>query len=670
MNNKELIKFENIANKKLTDEQSAAVKCDQKNILLCARAGTGKTFTLAAKVWHLINNCGVDPDEILVLSFSNKAANEIRERINKYCGNNKFKNARTFDSLACQILEKPGDIVQEKEKEEIYRSLFKNIKTQKGLLFNLKNWWYLDSECNNLAETTDSEYRTLNGENVKSMGEKLIADFLFEHDIDYKYESPWLWNGRPYHPDFQIEINGKTIVWEHWAINPDIKPEKWSGQKINEPEYYNDLKNKQLFWNKNRNVTFLETSIVDLKINNGEINKKHFHTILKTKLTNLGLTLKKLSNEELSQRIYKRNQKEIFELFEHYVTFVQADCLTPQEMSEKIKQYNGDKKIKFFLKFANDFYSSYLDYINRPNSQLTDFHNRKIRAIKTINDKKGDIDIRLDNNGRSSNLKKIKWILIDEYQDFSESFFRIIKFIREYNREVNLFCVGDDWQSINGYAGSNLKYYVNFKEYFGEYKKLSLLTNRRSPSNIVNNSNQLMSSNEKDNAKSLKEGGIIDYCYLFNNNDRQNKATKANYMMAMCLSVFALYGKDKSITFLSRMKKIEGMSLERFARKIEMFLSEEYRTLFKKCEFSTVHTYKGKEADIVVLLGADKWLFPLKNSKFKYFEIFRSINEIVEEEKRLFYVAITRPKHRLVLVADNPQTISPFVMQNTFSLTK
>ena len=58
--------------------------------------------------------------------------------------------------------------------------------------------------------------------------------------------------------------------------------------------------------------------------------------------------------------------------------------------------------------------------------------------------------------------------MIDEYQDFSELFYRLMDAVREQNPRVRFFCVGDDWQAINGFAGSDLRFFQNFEHLFAD----------------------------------------------------------------------------------------------------------------------------------------------------------------------------------------------------------
>ena len=65
--------------------------------------------------------------------------------------------------------------------------------------------------------------------------------------------------------------------------------------------------------------------------------------------------------------------------------------------------------------------------------------------------------------------KKIKYLMIDEYQDFSNLFFQLVNTISKYNKELKIVCVGDDWQLINSFAGSQKEYFDEFgKSYFIE----------------------------------------------------------------------------------------------------------------------------------------------------------------------------------------------------------
>ena len=89
-------------------------------------------------------------------------------------------------------------------------------------------------------------------------------------------------------------------------------------------------------------------------------------------------------------------------------------------------------------------------------------------------------------------LTELQFISIDEFQDFSDLFFRLLQSIRSVNPNVELFCVGDDWQAINGFAGSDLRFFEQFEKYIGSSRRLYISTNYRSAKSIVDIGNALM----------------------------------------------------------------------------------------------------------------------------------------------------------------------------------
>jgi DNA helicase-4 len=190
---------------KVTQEQAIALADQSEALLIKARAGSGKTRVLASKTVLLVDRYKVNPDKILVLAFNKKAAREIGSRIQKVYGIEGFENARTFHSLAFQLVKFNGDILFDNQGEfsrpaltnfvqDILRSIWSpQIQTNLYLLFrkemhSLEQSGGLLSNADYLAFIRNKRDITLNGDRVKSTGEKFIADYLFEHDIPFFYE--------------------------------------------------------------------------------------------------------------------------------------------------------------------------------------------------------------------------------------------------------------------------------------------------------------------------------------------------------------------------------------------------------------------------------------------------------------------------------------------------
>ncbi|MDE2823658.1 MAG: UvrD-helicase domain-containing protein [Chloroflexota bacterium] len=85
----------------LTDEQAEAVATDEDATLVLAGAGTGKTAVIVGKVAHLVRNLGVSPNEVLVLAFNRKAADEIRGRLK---GKLSAAHVHTFHSFGSRVI--------------------------------------------------------------------------------------------------------------------------------------------------------------------------------------------------------------------------------------------------------------------------------------------------------------------------------------------------------------------------------------------------------------------------------------------------------------------------------------------------------------------------------------------------------------------------------------
>src|SRR6201991_2102831 len=91
--------------RELNERQKEAVLHIEGPLMIVAGAGSGKTKVLTTRIAHLMAN-GVDSFNILALTFTNKAAREMRERVEKILGNNEARNLYigTFHSVFARIL--------------------------------------------------------------------------------------------------------------------------------------------------------------------------------------------------------------------------------------------------------------------------------------------------------------------------------------------------------------------------------------------------------------------------------------------------------------------------------------------------------------------------------------------------------------------------------------
>ncbi|MFX1413664.1 MAG: UvrD-helicase domain-containing protein, partial [Promethearchaeota archaeon] len=223
----------------LNREQRLAIIRDDKHNLVVAGAGAGKTSVLTTRIAYLIRREDkVDPERILALAFTKNAADEMKERIRKNF--NLKVNIYTFHSLGWKILNeetgsRPNLLFDGNENDQylLITDLFKNLLTEKKYQGILIEYLAYHPEQEIKEESFEykeeyykymrnKRYTTLNNIEVKSLGERDIANFLFLHNFEFNYEPLAAWvdkneEDKQYHPDFYLaEYN---VYIEHWGIN-------------------------------------------------------------------------------------------------------------------------------------------------------------------------------------------------------------------------------------------------------------------------------------------------------------------------------------------------------------------------------------------------------------------------------------------------------------------
>ena len=509
----------------LNDEQSLAIAKMDKHLLLAARAGSGKTRTIEGKTLflakhELAKHESLNPNQILILAFNKAAAKEVQDRICRAEGLENFNNARTFHSLAYQIVDPEPDTIlfdekgefSEKKLSTFVQTIFQDLREADSTI-DKKLYLYFRKELRDtdverhkkffsdkeyLLYRRNLKYVTLKCEQVKSHGEKYIADFLFEHDIKYQYEKVHGWGNGTYRPDFTLLDLEMEVVIEHWGIDEhDSKQEVPSHWNKTWEEYHDEIQRKRDYC-QTKGWKLVETSIRDLRSGRENFEKK-----LKSQLEHVGIRRKKLPESTIIERIVETPHiKRMTELFVQFIQRAKQNGRTVAELQREIDQANYDDKTQIFLKIANRVYNEY----NQKKHNKMDFNDLIDQAIKIIDKCAGETSIAPDPHAK---IKNLKWILIDEYQDFSKLFHQLIQSIRRHNTDVRLFCVGDDWQAINGFAGSDLHYFRNFERIIENSGTAHLLTNHRSNKKIVEKGNVLMEGRGKPSKPYRDTEGLV-----------------------------------------------------------------------------------------------------------------------------------------------------------------
>lgn len=668
----------NIDGKALDDQQQTVVVSDEDNTLVLAGAGSGKTLTIAGKVKYLCDERGVKPEDILLLSFTNKATEELTERIKTKLNIN--IQAKTFHKLGMDILTSAGvgycDVYNNEKLRKFIRDYFddefaNNYELVRALIiyfayyFNIPNdiekynslgelyehekgrdFETLKGKCQKqkddyLTEITAGKRQnkeTLQGEKVKSLEEVTIANFLFLNGIRYEYERPYPFDSddsyrKKYTPDFYLP--DYDLYLEHFGINREGRL-PWLSD-IEEKKYLEGMRWKRWIHRKNK-TRLLET--YSYYVAEGRLLEE-----LERLLKKNGVEFKSVDFRDIFERIYaKKSDKyfsEFLKLCATFVTLFKSNNYSIEDLYDC--SYKSSKKEScFFIKRAELFKAIISPIIEAYEKHLIetenlDFSDMINKAAKKVNE--------------GFSVHPYEYIIIDEFQDMSIARYNLVKAIKRQTGAKTV-CVGDDWQSIFRFAGSDISLFTNFKEYFGYTRVEKLETTYRNAQELINAASRFITKNPAQLPKSLHSSKTLTQpleFWLFDGNpfDAVEEITER---------IIAEFGPEKSILFLGRTKH-DGKLLEQS----ELFFTHNERMVYKNSpqtpvRYMSVHQAKGLEADNVVLLNFKNSTlgFPNKIEDDPILEFVLSDADTYEyaEERRLLYVALTRTKNRCCVLVD------------------
>ncbi len=655
-------------------EQAVCIAEVWKHVLVRARAGSGKTSTIVNRATFLIKHCGVSPAEILLLAFNKKAAEEVNKRFKILLGDSK-PQAMTFHALAHALVHPEEELIFDDETQGFSKSktiqqvIYSYLQDPKWfeiirdlmLEYFRADWEEIESGEHHVEPIKMVEYRRLipyiglDGKFYKSMGEKRLADFLFEYDIPYIYEQNHWWSGINYKPDFTIPLHNqkhKGVVIEYFGI-------------LRDTEYDRETHAKQIYWQNQSDYQFIE-------LFPGQAESfEQLDQRIRILLHEYGVKMRRLSDLEIWHRIKDRAIDEFSMTVSQFIGLCRKGLISPEDLKGIIKnklrlRLLSEPQVDF-LGVAWKIYREYLEVLSINNEE--DFDGLLIRAVESVKTGQGA----WHRKAGSGDLKRIKYLFVDEYQDFSLLFYQLVSAIREINKDVKVFCVGDDWQAINGFAGSDLRFFKDFNNYFPDSKKLTISSNYRSYMKIIHTSNQLMSSEGPPSKSVLPDLGEVYVANIgeFKPDDIEAKNYGGDSITPALIRVVNSYiEKGQKVALLCRRgnglpwftpySSSKRKFFAQFISKIREAFPEEQRSMV--IAMDTVHSYKGKEEDTIIVVDAVERSYPLVHPKYVFFQVLgQTKDEIISEERRLFYVALSRAKKSLVIFTERGIE-SPFLI--------
>ncbi|WP_199312402.1 UvrD-helicase domain-containing protein [Phormidium tenue] len=370
----------------LDDEQSRAIGAVEDHVQVVARAGSGKTRTLVSRALFLQKHCGVSPNEMLLLAFNKKAAHEIRDRLTKQL-QDPTPHVMTFHALAYALVHPEEDILfnepdGEQSKSRALQTViddylhdpdyWEEIRDLMTAHFR-EDWERIITGGYNKSPQEILKYRrslpkeSLRGEYVKSFGEKIIADFLFEHGINYKYERSFWWSGINYRPDFTIFTgDNQGVIIEYFGLRGD-------------PNYDEMSDKKRQYWDNQDSWQLFEFYPNDLTENGIE----GFYALLKQSLEKCQIPGCRLSEEEIWLRIKDRAIDRFTTAMENFIQRCRKLILSVEDLAERIAYHTCVNEVEErFLELAKVFYKAYLERLQATGEE--DFDGLMQRASQIV----------------------------------------------------------------------------------------------------------------------------------------------------------------------------------------------------------------------------------------------------------------------------------------------
>lgn len=627
--------FDGVESNPLTANQRLACVIDEQHNLVLAGAGTGKTSTMIGRAGYLIKAGHAKPEQILMLAFARKAAEEMDERIKSKLGIETL-TVKTFHSLGKHIIahvEGAAPAIDKMAEDEHLRARFvdqqvqcllqdEQYKSRVVAYFLYYSFPYRSAfEFKSLGEYNnyilENEIRTLQGELVKSYEECEIANFLYRQGIAYQYEANYQVNTsgpdyRVYQPDFYLPDYG--IYIEHFAVNEHNKTPPF----IDQQSYLAGMAWKRELHEKHK-TRLIET--YSYQKQQGVLTQS-----LEQQLKEAGVAFQPLPGNELLRQLNQFGQvSQLSQLLAQMLGLFKAAGLDIKRLVSLGQQHEDRDRMRAAAFLFEPVYEAYQQHLR--DTGTIDFDDMIGRAIEYVE--------------AGQYRSPYSYILVDEFQDISSNRARLVKGLLNQNPDSGLFCVGDDWQSIYRFTGSDVTITKEFEENFGDTAISILDRTFRFNNKIGDVASRFVMQNPTQIAKQIRSHAVIEQAAvsLIKTNSDQ---------VGLNAALSAISGKaleNASVLILARFN-FRKPDLTQWRR--------QYPNL--KLQFMSVHASKGKEADYVIVLGLEKGKngFPSEKSTHPALELLLPPAEAFAhaEERRLFYVALTRARHHVYLVCD------------------
>ncbi len=640
-----------VEGKDLDSQQLRCIVKEARNHLVLAGAGTGKTTTIVGYVKYLLKSAMATAGQVLVLSFTNTSASEMSHRLEAELG--EPLAASTFHKLGLDII-----TAVEGLRPKIYSQDIRTFVGQR-LRALIDDQAYLMKLClyllyHHMPHRTVQDFKTqeeydqylrthrpttLRGETVKSYGELDIANFLYSRGVNYQYEREYPMDTRSseysqYRPDFYLP--DWDIYIEFFAINRHgLVPPFFAAKKGKTPS---QTYQESILWKRELHRQH-NTKLIELY--SYEKQEDTLLDSLEEQLIQAGVTLAPLSPKELWNQIKgSRNRKldDVAALFGSVISLAKSNGQSVGDLREQSRQSVYRPSILAALDLIEPVYEGYQQELQRQGCiDFNDMINLAAHYLET-----------------GQYVHPFDYVVVDEYQDMARSRYRLLQAMRE-QRDYRLFCVGDDWQSIFRFTGSDISFILDFENYWGPSEISRIETTYRFPQSLSFVSGRFIMKNPRQKAKELRSA-VKDREFALASISGYNVQHAVAFLAQRLDSLpqgssVLLLGRYRFDLDILRDHNLFSCQYRVFENRTDIDY-EARRDL--KISFMTIHSSKGLQADYVFLLNNNDQVagFPSQISNPPVLELLLENFDRYPfaEERRLFYVAITRAKKKVWLL--------------------
>ena len=456
---------------------------------------------------------------------------------------------------------------------------------------------------------------------VKSFEECRIANFLYLNGVSYEYERPYehataTARKVQYKPDFYLRDAG--IYIEHFALS-----ENGDTPRFIDRAKYTAERRWKLELHAKHGTTLIETFSHEQAA--GQLTER-----LADKLQAHGVALNPIPRDEIFAVLNEQGRVEPFtQLVATFLHHFKGARLTIEAVEGRVSGKRDGGRSEAFLRVFRPIFEGYQAKL--ADAGEIDFHDMINRAT--------------DHVSAGRYRSPFGYILVDEFQDISPGRAALLKALLDQSLGAQLFAVGDDWQAIFRFAGSDIAVMRGFEERLGAGARTDLETTFRCSDGLCDVATRFVLSNPAQIVKKVRAVRRVDGPGVWIGFGEDGAEPLLRQALDRIATDAAQTAGRPSVLLLGRYRHLmpDLGSLQRNHPGLDL-------------SFRTVHAAKGLEADYVVVLGmcSGRYGFPTEITDDPLLDLVLAAPEEHPnaEERRLFYVALTRAKRRTYLLEE------------------